>query len=285
MAGPIVIGASSAAALLKTTYDADFGLEPTEESVAADWVSKPVGMTAIGNTLTLRKVKAFTATKHTGALAGLPSNLTSAGNQEEAVTTTLSYAYVMVEIDEPVLTRLVDDGPYRNAIRKQIAAAVNSQVDADILALAASLSHTESVADLDDATYRSAVGQLSTYAKNKFRLGKTPIKLFIHPSEVENALGIDAAKSYLIRGNQGTAPSGQLVTTYGINFEESGNVYSNLGNYYNALTTKEAWAVGYNITPSSLPDQPDGVVTRMIFRAEYGVAEWFDSCGVAIITT
>lgn len=278
------INTTQNAAILKTTYDTEFGLDPFEEAKVAGFVAKPVGSTAIGNVLTLRKVSAHTASKYSGT-SGLPGNLTGTGNLEAAVTTTLAYAYVMCEIDEPALTRLVDEGNYRNALRQQMAAAVNAQVDADLFALAPSLSHTESGADLNDAMYLSAVGQLAKYAKNKFKVGQTDVRLFVHPDELKNAMAIAAAKEYQIRGSAGSAVSGQLVTTYGITIEESGNVYSSAGSAYNPLLLKDAWAIGYNRTPSALPEQQDGIITRLIFRAEYGVCEWFDSSGVTLITT
>jgi len=280
------ITATTNASILKTTYDSEFGLDPFEEAKVAGFVAKPVGSTAIGNVLTLRKVAAHSASKYTTqAGGGIPGNLTGTSNTEAAVTTTLAYAYVMCEIDEPGLTRLVDEGNYRSALRKQMAAAVNSQIDADLFALAASLSHSESGADLNDTMYLAGVGQLAKYAKNKFKVGQSDVRLFVHPDELKNAMAISAAKEYQIRGSQGSAVSGQLVTTYGITIEESGNVYSNAGSAYNPLLLKDAWAIGYNRTPSALPEQQDGIVTRLIFRAEYGVCEWFDSSGVALITT
>ncbi|MBK8772720.1 MAG: hypothetical protein IPM06_20150 [Rhizobiales bacterium] len=107
------VNSFSNAAILKTTYDSEFGLDPSEEGVITPFVSKPVGSTAIGNVLTLRKVAAHSASKWAtvgnGTTGGLSTALTGTGNTEAAVTTTLAYAYVMCEIDEPGLTRLVDE--------------------------------------------------------------------------------------------------------------------------------------------------------------------------------
>ena len=158
------------------------------------------------------------------------------------------------------------------------------EIDTDLFTLAASLSHTQSVADLDDATVRAALGDLATYAKGKFRLGETPVTMFIHPSEVQHALGVSTFKEYQSRGIQGAATTGQL-NGFGITVKESGLVYTNAGNKYNALILPEAWALGWNIKPSFLADQQDGIVTRFIVRAEYGVCENWDELGVAVITT
>lgn len=279
------VNTTTNASILKTTYDSDFGLDPTEEAVVASYVAQPVGATAIGNTLTLRKIAAVVAGKYTGT-SGLPANLTATtANTEAAVTTTLSYGYAMLEIDENAMTRLVDDAKYRTGIRKQLAAAVNAQLDADLFALGASLSSSESGADIDDTMLRSALKQLATNAKGKFKLGQTPVRLFINPSQVDSVLGISTIREYQIRGSAGSAPSGQMVNAYGISFAESGSLAVNAGNYNNALILPDAWALGYNIKPSFLKDQEDGIVTRMIFRAEYGVCEWFDSSGVKLVTT
>lgn len=279
------VNTTTNAAILKTTYDSEFGLDPTEESVVAGYVAQPVGSTKIGNTLTLRKIAAVVAGKYSGT-SGLPANLSATtANTEAAVTTTLSYGYAMLEVDEPAMTRLVDDANYRTGIRKQLAAAVNSQLDADLFALASSLSASQSGADIDDAMLRAALKDLATNAKNKFRIGQTPVRLFIHPSQIDSVLGVSTIREYQIRGSAGSAPSGQMVNAYGISFAESGNVLSSAGSYYNALILPDAWAIGYNIKPSAMPEQVDGIVTRMIFRAEYGVCEWFDSSGVKLVTT
>ena len=279
------VNTTTNAAILKSTYTSDFALSPTEEGVVADFINKPNGAERIGNKLYFRKIKAVVAGKYVGT-SGLPANLTATtANTEVAPSTTLSYAYGMLELDENALTQLVDDGNYRNGIRKQLAAAVNGQVDIDVFSLAASLAHTESGAVVNDAMYMSAIGQLSMYGKNKFKVGETEARLFVHPSQVKNALAIEAAREYRIRGSVGSAVSGGLVTTYGLQVRESGNVLSSAGTYYNALITKDAWGIGYNIKPSPLPEQQDGIVTRIIFRAEYGVLEQFTECGVGLLTT
>lgn len=279
------VNTTTNASILKTTYDSEFGLDPTEESVVAGYVAQPMGAQKVGNTMTLRKIKAVAAGKYTGT-TGLPANLSATTAQTEAaVTGTCTYGYGQLELDEPALTRLVEEAAYRTGIRKQLAAAVNSQLDADLFALAPSLSASESGADIDDAMLRSALKQLATNAKGKFKLGQTPVRLFIHPSQIDSVLGVSTIREYQIRGSAGSAPSGQMVNAYGISFAESGNVDLTAGSYSNALILPDAWAIGYNIKPSFLAEQQDGIVTRLIFRAEYIVVEWFDSSGVKLVTT
>lgn len=270
---------------LKTVYDSEFGLAPTEESVVAGYVSQPVGSQKIGNQLYMRHIAAVVGGKWSAGNPMLPASLNaSTANAEDYKVTTLAYAYANLELDEPAMTRIVDDGNFRTGLRKQMMAAINVFPDTDLFTLGASLSHTQSVADLDDATVRAALGDLSTYAKGKFRLGETPVTMFIHPSEVQHALGVSTFKEYQIRGTQGAATTGQL-NGFGITVKESGLVYTNAGNKYNVLILPEAWALGWNIKPAFIPDQQDGLVTRFIVRTEYGVCENWDELGVAVITT
>jgi hypothetical protein len=279
-----VTSTTTNASLFKTIYDTAFGKDPTEESVIAGYVAQPLGGQKIGKEFVLRKLQAYSAQKYTGT-SGLPANLTNSVSAEAAVTSTMSYAYIALEVDEPAMTRVVEDGAYRAGIRAQALAGVNSQVDADLFALNASLSSSESGADIDDAMLRSALKQLATNAKGKFKLGKTPVRLFINPTQIDSVLGISTIREYQIRGSAGSAPSGQMVNAYGISFAESGNLAVNAGNYNNALLLPDAFAIGYNIKPSFLPEQQDGILTRFIVRAEYAVVEWFDSSGVKLVTT
>lgn len=270
--------------ILRPTFTSEFGIDPYEEAVAADFVAKPAGMSAIGNTLTLRKVAAMTATKYSGT-NGRADQLTQTANTELSVSMTMHYAYVLCTPDEPAVTRLLDEPEYRAALRKQMNGAVHSQIDVDLLALAATLSHTDTGAAVNETLYASGLKLLAKYGKNKMRLGQTDVRLFVHADLVDDVLIMPLLKEYQIRGSAGTAASGQLVTGFGVKLEETGNVYQSGGTTYCPLLLKDAWAMGYNRTPAALPDQPNGIATEMLFRAEYGVCEWFDSSGVALLIT
>lgn len=269
------------AQLLRTVTDDEFALDPFEEAVVAGFVAKPIGTTAVGKELVLRKIAAHTASKYAGG-GGLPASLNTNANTEQAVTLPIAYAYAMGELDEASLTRLVQEGGYRNGYRKQMAAAVNAQIDIDLFALAASLSKSETGASVTETMYASALKQLAKYAKNKFKIGETDVRLFVHPDVLDDVLVMPLAKEYQIRGSAGSAVSGQLATSFGIKIEESGNVLQNNGHTYCPLILKDAWAIGYNRTPSALPEQLDGLHTRFIYRAEYACGEWFDSSGVVL---
>jgi len=53
----------------------------------------------------------------------------------------------------------------------------------------------------------------------------------------------------------------------------------------NPLLLKDAWAIAWNEKPHLLDVQVDGLVDFYIGYAEVGFCEWFDSSGVALITT
>lgn len=269
------------AQLLRSITDDEFALDPFEESVVAGYVAKPIGTAKVGNSLILRKIAAHTASKYAGG-GGLPASLNTNANTEVAVTLPVAYAYAMGELDEASLTRLVQEGGYRTGYRKQMAAAVNGQIDIDLFALSASLSKSESGASVTETMYASALKQLSKYAKNKFKIGETDVRLFVHPDVLDDVLVMPLAKEYQIRGSAGTAVTGQLATSFGIKIEESGNVLQSGGHTYCPLILKDAWAIGYNRMPSELPEQADGLHTRLIHRAEYACGEWFDSSGVVL---
>lgn len=274
------------AALFRTVYDDDFGLDPTEESVIAGYVAQPLGGQKIGKEFVLRKLQAYGARKWVGtSTVGIPGNLSHPASltTEAAVTSTMSYAYAVLEVDEPAMTRAINEGPYRTGIRKQLMAAINSQVDADLAALFSGLSSSQAGSDLDDTLLRAALKDLSTNAKGKFKVGQTPVRLFISPSQIDAVLGISTIREYQIRGSAGSAPSGQMVNAYGISFAETGNITG--APYNNALILPDAFAIGYNIKPSFLPEQADGIATRFLCRAEYAVVEWFDSSGVKLPTS
>ena len=64
-----------------------------------------------------------------------------------------------------------------------------------------------------------------------------------------------------------------------------GNVYTNGASYFNPLLLKDAWALAWNEKPHILDVQMDGLVENYIAYTEYGVCEWFDASGVALVTT
>lgn len=277
---------TEAANILREVWDAEFKADPTEESVIAGYISKPLGSQKIGNKMHLRKVKAKSANTLGNTTLGLKSDLTFNTNTEVEVTAQPSFIYSGDQYAPHTMTRIIDDGSFRAESRKQLMAALNEQIDTDIFELFPALDYgVSAAADLSDEMIRAALKTLATNAKRKFKLGKTPVKAFIHVDEVDVALGIAAFKQYDIRGSQGSATSGQLVTTYGVTWEESGLVYRSGGTAYNGLILPDAFAIAYNIEPHAREPEVDGVSTTVIVEAEFAVAEWFASSGVKMPTT
>ena len=277
---------TEAANVLREVWDADFKADPTEEAVVAGYISEPLGSQKLGNKMHLRKVKAKTARTLGATTLGLKSNLTFNENVEAEVTASPKFIYSGDQYSPSTLTRILDDGSFREESRKQLMASLNEQIDTDIFELFPAMTiGVGAGTDIDDAMIRAAVKLLAKNAKRKFKLGVTPVRAFIHVDEVDNALGIAAFKQYDIRGSQGSAVSGQLVTTYGVQWSESGLVYKNAGTGYNGLILPDAFAIAYNIKPHAREPEVDGVSTTVIVEAEYAVCAWFDSSGVKIPTT
>jgi len=272
---------TEAASILRETWDSQFALDPTEEAIVAPLVSQPVGTQRIGSVLHLRKIAAQTVQSMSASTVQVADNLTYNQNTEAEVQVTPASIYVGIELNPDTLEQIVDDGEAVAAWRKQMMAAITEKIDLDLLALAQSASLTESGASFSESLWQSAIGKLAKNAKSKFKIGRTPYNLVLHPDKLSQALQISALREYQIRGNQGAATSGSLVTTYGANIEETGQVSVSAGTYYMPIFIKDAWAIGWNAKPKMLEPQNDGLAVRYLAYASYGVAEWFDSSVVS----
>jgi len=276
---------TEAANILREVWDSQFALDPTEESIVANMVAEPAGVQKIGKKLHLRKIKAMTAQTVSPSTTLDSSQLTYSTNTEAEVTVTPTAYYVGIELNPDTLNQIIDDGNAIAGFRKQMLASLDEVIDQKLLDLAGSASYVESSASFDDATWRAAVSKLAKNAKRKFRIGKTPYNLVLHPDVLAQALNINALKEYQIRGSAGSATSGQLVTTYGANIEESGLVRSSGGTLYNPLMINDAWCLGWNQKPKMLESQMDGLVMRFIAYTEFGCASWFDTSIVSVNIT
>jgi hypothetical protein len=276
------MNATSNSTILRDTWDAEIGLDPTEETKIADWVEQPVGAQKFGNSLYLRKLPSIAASTYasTSTTAGLRASLTIQAPTDSRVQASAVSKYGACSIDRATLNRAIDDGNVRSGLRKQLMAGVKEAVDVSLFTLAASLSVTESGAAIDDAMVRSALGQLATNAKGKFNEGAAKL-LVVHPTQLKNVWNIPAIKEYQIRGTIGAAINAQM-NAYGLVWRESGNVYSNGTVRFNPLLLKDAWALAWNEKPHLLDVQTDGLTEVFIAYAEYGVCEWFDSSGVSL---
>lgn len=276
---------TQAALSLRDQWTSEFGLDPTEEAIIAGVVSRP-GATKIGNSLYMRKLK--TASVQTLAAGDTGAAITATANTDERVQMTPTFKFAYIEIPEHTLTRVVDDGPYKAGQRKMLLAAINEDRDSALFALATGLSEATGAADLDETLLLDGLGRLAKRAKGKMRTfngDRSTVYCFIHPDELKNAYKIPAFREYQIRGSAGAAASGSAVSTYGVEFKESGLVYQNAGTTYNILMLPDAFALGHNIEPTLDEPQKYLLQWRFIAKTEYGVTEWFDTSGVALTTT
>lgn len=273
---------TEAAGILREVWDSQFALDPMEEAIVAPLVAEPVGVQKIGKKLHLRKIAAMSAQTVTASTTLASDNLTYSTNTEAEITVTPTAYYTGIELNPDTLNQIIDDGNAIAGWRRQMLSSLDEKIDTALLALASDASQSESSAAFDDATWRAAVAKLAKFAKRKFRIGKTPYNLILHPDVLAQALNISALKEYQIRGTAGSATSGSLVTTYGANIEESGLVKNSGGVKYNPLFIQDAWCLGWNQKPKMLESQMDGLVMRFLCYTEFGVAEWFDSSIVSV---
>ena len=274
MAGPIT-AATEALAFLEETWGSQWYMNPTEKAKVADYVLQPESR-KVGNKLHLRKVKTIVASEGSAGASLKRDNLTFSNNTEEEVTASPVFAYAGVQIPEITLLRTKEDGALRAAYRKMISAALNVKLDTALFALAPYASVSESGTDIDDGMYRRLHKKLKKSSLGKF--DETAVKrFFIHTDEVDAAMDVPALKQYDIRGQQGAAVSGELVTTYGIKTVDSSLVYNTGGTAYQPLMLPDAWALAYNRKPSFEEPQKDGFDWFLMAAMEYAVAELFDS--------
>lgn len=282
MAHTSIRTSNEAANILKEVWDSQFALDPMEEAIVAPLVAEPVGTQKIGKKLHLRKIAAISAQTASASAHLASDTLTYSTNTEAEVTVTPVAYYAGIELNPDTLNQIIDDGNAISGWRKQMLSSLDEKIDSTLLDLVQYASLSESAAALDDAVWRAAVAKLAKNAKRKFRIGKTPYNIILHPDVLAQALNIPALKEYQIRGNSGSATSGSLVTTYGANIEESGLVRVSAGVKSCPLMINDAWALGWNQKPKMLESQMDGLVMRFICYTEFGCAEWFDSSIVAL---
>ena len=268
---------------IRETWDAEVGLNPTEETKIADWVEQPIGAQKFGNTLYLRKIPVATANTATPGTHNIRGSLNWNTTTEARVSASAVQKYSATGIERSLLNRAIDDAQFRNGYKTQLLASIKEAIDTDIFALAAGLSATEAGADLDDAMLRSGLGQLVLNAKGKVKDGTQKL-LVVHPREFKNALNIPAIKEYQIRGTIGAAVTGTL-NAYGVMWRESGLVFVSAGTAYMPLILKDAFALAFNEKPNIMDVQFDGLTENFIAVTGYGTCEWFDSSGVSLNVT
>ena len=82
-----------------TLFNAEIGLDPTEETKVADWVEQPQGAQKFGASLKLRKLPVYAAVTYTGTNAATKAGLTFRENVASTVTVSATGRYTAVGID------------------------------------------------------------------------------------------------------------------------------------------------------------------------------------------
>ena len=274
--------------LLEQTWRPEMATAATEEMVIAnDFDDGNDGVEKIANTLNIRKIAAIVAQTLGATATG--QTLTYSTNTETVVTVTPTFAYDGVEIPEHLITKLIATPQLRKAYRTQMAAGLATKIDSDAGVLAASISGVRgsSGENLSKGLMLDALTLLATASKNKWRRGKsrTPAFFVFHPSQIKYVLDIPEITAAQIRGDsQNPNVAGFVWDAWGLELDESGNVYQASGVTHNFLHIKESHVLAYNQKPGFLEPQPFELTVRFIARTEYGVGEVWDEYGVDVQT-
>jgi hypothetical protein len=269
-----------------TTWEADFLGDPTEDMECADFIRHLPVDGKFGQTIKVRIVPAMSTTTAATSSELMRSSLTTNINTDRVVTGTNKFVYSVVAVNQSTWNAIRDDSQAQKQYKQMLRYSMEEKIEADVLANAFNLSNQLPQADIDDALLRTGVGRLRKTAKRKAKLGQADIRLYVHPDEVANAMGINAIKEFQIRGGENMAATGKPVNTYGIKWDANAQVYNPSGTLaYCPLILEDAWFIAFNQTAAAIADQTDGFTDWFLFRADYATTELFDSSGVVFALT
>lgn len=268
---------TEAAAILEQTWENEIIPAATEEMRVVNNFRESTVTGKFGNTLNISKLPSVGASTLTSTATG--ASLTSTDPTALNVTASPTFAYAAIYFPENTLTDLLRDASLRNGFRTQLAAALATNIDASGGTLAASVSGVAGGAaeHLTKPTMLDAMGTLAAQVKNLWQPGKKNMYLCMHPSEIKHILAIPEVTAANLRGDsQNPNVKGFVWDAWGIQINESGNVYQAAGVNHNLLHVPEAFVIAYNQRPKFLPMQYDELQVRMITFTSYAVAEVFD---------
>lgn len=242
----------------------------------------------IGNSLQVGKVSAATAQ----VLAGTSTSAHGAGlvyeqDTENSITVSPRFVYAGFQLTKVSAQRFMRSPQYRDKKKQQLLAALRVDIDNQAGALGANLA-TNIVGGagsrLDKTLVLSAMSRLRTSAKEYFQMGGLAHLVAYH-LQFPDLFGISEITSAEMRGDSNNPNvTGRIVRMWGLDLETSGNISVSGGAAHNMLWIPEAFCIGYNQEPQSEEPQKDGLLTRVVCSAEFGVAEQWDEYAVDIQT-
>lgn len=205
--------------------------------------------------------------------AGSAGTMTASANTEsEATFSPTTYACIQ-DVELPLIVRAVQDPT--NKLKEGMGSAIAQALDVAALTTAASLTQIVAAAgnvgfaEILDAYQKGAAG-----AKSKWRPGKTVPSCILHVSQIDDLMSILNLTSAQIRGDSANPMVvGWVFKALGIDFYESGNVYSTGGVASNVMLIPSAFRVAWNQRPQTLVQEYQ-LLSRIIVwsDAAFGIA-------------
>jgi len=276
---------TEALALLEETWEDELIPAATEEMRVVNNFRKSTVTGRFGDTLNISKVAAIVAQTASSSFTGL--SLSGTENTEENVTVAASFAYAKAYIAHNVTTDMVRIASFRKGLRTQLAAALATKIDVDGATLVASVSGVKGsgVDHLTKSLLLDSLGTIVKNVRNLWRPGKKNLYLCFHPDELEYVLNIPEITAANVRGDASNPNvSGFVWDAWGMNLDESGNVYQASGVTHNLLHVPESHVKAYNIEPTPLEPQMEELQYRLIWYVGYGVGEVFDEYALDLQT-
>jgi len=270
---------TTAVTWIKNMWD-PIDVAATEEMIFAELISQRQKAYGLLTVPFMANTPALAASA--GSMSG--QSLTYDAPTEGSATLAPSPYYAAKEVDLPVIVRAVQDP--EGKIRENLLDAITAIIDSTALSRVASLITNQVVAGtgITKAAILSAIRLGATGAKKLWKPGQSGPFCCLHVSQIDDILNITDVTSAQMRGDrQNPIVTGWVATAFGVDFYESGNVYTTGGNAYNVMCIPRAFGMSYNQRPQVLL-QEFGLAVRLICWSDFATNIVRDAYAVQIVT-
>jgi hypothetical protein len=269
---------------LRERWDARFHLKGFEEAEIVSDFDQPEGVDSVGEQIHIRIIPAVTAQTGGDSSELDPTALNYASDTILEVTDTPDYRYNVVALPNNLVARLgaPDTAKLESGYRELMLGSLVAAVDYNGGGLFPGISAVRGPANADQALILDMQTALATGAKNHVKIGKTPMHLRFHPSQIKYVHNIAAYANAEQRGDsENPNVGGVILKAQGMTLQETGNINFSGGSYWNALYAKTYAVLAYNRTPHMLDKQPYGLSNLLLGEVDFLTVEVFDDDAVA----
>lgn len=269
---------------LRERWDARFLLKGFEEAEVVNDFDSPEGVDSVGEKIHIRIIPAVTAQTGGDSAELDPTALTYATDTILEVTDTPDYRYNVVALPNNLVARLgaPDTAKLEAGYRELMLGSLVAAVDYNGAGLFSGISTIRGPANADQALILDMQTALATAAKNHVQIGRTPMHLRYHPSQIKYVHSIAAYANAEQRGDaENPNVRGVILKAQGMTLQETGSINFSGGFYWNALYAKSYAVLAYNRKPHMLDKQPYGLANLLLGEVDFLTVEIFDEDGVA----